>query len=381
MQVTVAGGGVAGSVCAIALRSIGAEVTIYEAYPDPAGIIGSFVSIASNGLRALDAAGCLDAVRCAGTSVPTQRLWSSNGRLIAESPRGRLTDDPMHSVTLRRADLVSALREKATQAGARVVTGEKVVGATETGDRVQVSFDSGNTVDSDLLVGADGIWSTVRTVLDADAPRPTYAGIYSMSGLSTAHTDPGVFHLTFGRAGAFLQVAGPDGTTWWSAQVAEPTQPDLTAVSLPTLLDHYRHEEQVIAVLRQATTTQRPALDHVLTPVPTWRSDRTVIVGDAAHPVGAGQGASMAIEDAIILAQQLVSAPVPEALAAYENARRARTSKMMKAGQENRAMKKAPGPVRRRVTETVMSIGLKHFYDKAMGWLYTYDVGELPVRA
>jgi 2-polyprenyl-6-methoxyphenol hydroxylase-like FAD-dependent oxidoreductase len=369
-------------VCAIALRRIGADVTIHEAYPDPAGAIGSFLSIASNGLRALDAIGCLDAVRDAGTPVPTQRMLASSGRLLAETPRGRLSDDPTHSVTLRRADLVTVLREAATQAGARIVTGERVVAATETGDHVRVSFDSGNTVDSDLLVGADGIWSTVRTILDADAPRPTYAGIYSVSGLSTTRTEPGVFHMTFGRAGAFIHVAGPDGTTWWSAQVAEPTDPDLATVTLPTLLDHYRHEDQVVAVLQQATTMQRPTLDHVLTPVPTWRRDRTVIIGDAAHPVGAGQGASMAIEDAIVLAQHLaLGNGVPAALAAYEDARRARTTRMLKAGQDNRARKKAPGPVRRRVNETVMSFGLKHFYDKAMGWLYTYDVGELPVRA
>ena len=382
MQVTVAGGGVAGSVCAIALRRIGADVTLYEAYPDPAGAIGSFLSIASNGLRALDAVGCLDAVRCVGTPVPTQRMWSSGGRLLGETPRGRLSDDPTHSITLRRADLVTVLRDAATRAGARIVTGERVVAATEVGDRVQVGFDSGNTVDSDLLIGADGIWSTVRTILDADAPRPAYAGMYSVSGLSAARTEPGVFHMTFGRTGAFIHVAGPDGTTWWSAQVTEPTKPDLAAVNLPMLLNRYHHEEHVVAVLRQATTMQRPTLDHTLDPVPTWRGERTVIVGDAAHPVGAGQGASMAIEDAIVLAQRLtLGHTVPDALAVYEDARRPRTTRMLKAGQDNRARKKTPGPVRRRVTESVMSFGLKHFYEKAMGWLYTYDVGELPVHA
>jgi 2-polyprenyl-6-methoxyphenol hydroxylase-like FAD-dependent oxidoreductase len=381
MQVTVIGGGVAGSVCAIALRRIGADVTIYEAYPDPAGAIGSFLSIASNGLRALDAVGCLDAVRDAGTPVPTQRMWSGGGRLLGETPRGRLAADPTHSVTLRRADLVTVLRDAAARAGARIVTGEKVVAATDAGDHVHASFDSGNTVDSDLLIGADGIWSTVRTILDANAPRPAYAGMYSVSGLSTTRTEPGVFIMIVGRAGAFIHVAGPDGTTWWSAQVAEPSAPDLAAVNLPMLLDRYRHEEQVVAVLRQATTMHQPTLDHVLDPVPTWRSDRTVIVGDAAHPVGAGQGASMAIEDAIVLAQRLtLGNGMPAALAAYEDARRARTTRMLKAGQDNRARKKVPGPVRRRVNETVMSFGLEHFYEKAMGWLYTYDVGELPVR-
>jgi len=82
-----------------------------------------------------------------------------------------------------------------------------------------------------------------------------------------------------------------------------------------------------------------------------------------------------------VLAQRLAIEPVPVALAAYEDARRPRITKMLKAGQDNRARKKTTGPTRRRVTEAVMTFGLKHFYEKATGWLYTHDVGELPVRA
>jgi 2-polyprenyl-6-methoxyphenol hydroxylase-like FAD-dependent oxidoreductase len=147
------------------------------------------------------------------------------------------------------------------------------------------------------------------------------------------------------------------------------------------LRDRYRDEEQALAVLDGVIELQRPTRDHVLAPVPRWRGDRIVLVGDAAHPVGAGQGASMAIEDAIVLTQRLAAEPVHSALAAFEQARRPRINKMLKAGQDNRARKKAAGPVRRRVTDAVMSFGLKHFYGKATSWLYTYDVGELPVRA
>jgi salicylate hydroxylase len=174
MQVTVAGGGVAGSVCAIALRRIGADVTIYEAHPDPAG---AFLSLAT-----ID---CLEPVQAYGIPMPIQRIWSSGGRLLGENPRGRRSTDPMHSITLQRADLVRVLREAAVQAGAHVITGERIVDATETGDRVRSTLENGNTVDSDLLVGADGIWSTLRTVLDADAPHPEYAGIYSVFGTSS----------------------------------------------------------------------------------------------------------------------------------------------------------------------------------------------------
>lgn len=381
MQVTVAGGGVAGSVCAIALCRIGADVTIYEAYPDPADTIGAFLSLATNGLRALDAIDSLEPVQAYGTPMPIQRIWSSGGRLLGENPRGRRSTDLIHSITLRRADLVRVLREAAVEAGARVVTGERIVDATETGDRVRGTLANGNTVDSDLLVGADGIWSTLRTVLDADAPTPDYAGIYSVFGTSATPTPPGVFNMTMGHGGAFFRLAGNDGTTWWAAQVVEPVAPDPASVDVALLRDRYRAEEQALAVLDNVIELQRPTRDHVLAPVPRWRGDRIVLVGDAAHPVGAGQGASMAIEDAIVLAQRLAGEPVPSALAAFEQARRPRINKMLKAGQGNRARKKAAGPVRRRVTDAVMSFGLKHFYDKATSWLYTYDVGELPVRA
>lgn len=381
MQVTVAGGGVAGSVCAIALRRIGADVTIYEAYPDPASTVGGFLSLATNGMRALDAIDCLDAVQAYSVPMPLQRIWSSGGRLLGENPRGRRSTDLISSVTLQRADLVHALRETAVRAGARVVTGERIVDATESGDRVHTRLENGNTVDSDLLIGADGIWSTLRTVLDANAPSPEYAGFYTVFGTSTTPTPPGVFNMIMGRGGAFLSLAGDDGTTWWSAQVVEPTTPDPASVDVALLRGRYHHEEQVLAILDNVAEFQRPTRDHVLAPVPTWRGDRIVLVGDAAHPVGAGQGASMAAEDAVVLAQQLVDAPVPAALAAFEQARRPRITKMLKAGQDNRARKKAAGPLRRNLTDTVMSFGLKHFYEKATGWLYTYDVGELPVRA
>jgi 2-polyprenyl-6-methoxyphenol hydroxylase-like FAD-dependent oxidoreductase len=76
-----------------------------------------------------------------------------------------------------------------------------------------------------------------------------------------------------------------------------------------------------------------------------------------------------------------VDLPASAAPAAFEQARRPRVDRMLKAGQDNRARKKAAGPLRRTLTDAVMSFGLKHFYDKATGWLYTYDVGELPGRA
>src|SRR5580698_271277 len=148
MRITVVGGGVAGSASAIALARIGADVTVYETYPDPAGPTGSFVSLAVNGLRALDALGCLEAVQQAGFPVARQLMWSGRGRLLGDTARGRRPEDTLQSVTLMRADLVTALRAEALRAGARIVTGERLSGPADP-----------RAADADLAVGADGIWS------------------------------------------------------------------------------------------------------------------------------------------------------------------------------------------------------------------------------
>ena len=84
MRAVVIGGGVAGSASAIALARIGVDVTVYEAYEDPSGPVGSYVSLAVNGLRALDALGCLAQIQLAGFPVARQRMWSGSGKLLGD---------------------------------------------------------------------------------------------------------------------------------------------------------------------------------------------------------------------------------------------------------------------------------------------------------
>lgn len=382
MTAIVIGGGVAGAAVAIALRRIGVEVMVYEAYAEPAGHVGSFLSLASNGLRVLRSLGVLEQVRRAGIDVPGQRMWSSSGKLLGDVPRGRLSGDELHSVTLMRGALVSTLRTEALAAGARIVTGERLVDAVTTGAGVRAVFASGRTAEAPLLIGADGIRSATRSLLDPHAPTPEYAGLYSISGIAEGiGTDPGVFNLTFTRQGAFIHLAAPGGKVWWSAQVACPVQPDLALTDaqwLQRLGDLHRHEQLPTAILEATTELHRPTLMHKLDAVPVRHNDRIALVGDAGHPVGAGQGASMALEDALVLAQSLAAEPsVAAALSAYEAARSTRIAKMVKAASDNRDAKTA-GPIARRIRDLVMPPAVRLFYEKATAWLYTHDCGELP---
>ncbi|MET0864327.1 MAG: FAD-dependent monooxygenase [Nakamurella sp.] len=391
MRAVVVGAGVAGAAAAIALRRIGWQVTVYEAYQDPAGPYGSFVSLAVNGLRGLAALGCLPAVQQAGFPVDRQRMWSAGGRLLGDVPRGRRADDPLTSVTLNRSDLVSTLRQAALASGAEIVTGHRVAAADLA------------AADADLLVGADGIWSAARPWIDPAAPKPRYAGLYTASGVSDlgsaigdAGFEPGTFNMTFGRQGAFIHLPAPDGTVWWSAQVSAAVAPQPAEITLHVLQALVGADELPGRILRMARAGISTTLIHVLDPVPVQAGRRTVLIGDAAHPVGAGQGAAMAIEDAVILARQLgglldsdvshsdnsvgattAGARVDQAITAFVGLRGDRLGKLAKSAARNRDAKTA-GPLAARLRDVVMPVTFNRFYEKATGWLYDFDPGMLP---
>ena len=362
MKAVVTGGGVAGSACAIALARIGADVTVYEAHEDPAGPVGSYVSLAVNGLRVLGAFGCLAAVQQAGFPVARQRMWSGSGKLLGDVARNRRPDDDLLSVTLLRADLVSVLRAKALRSGARIVTGQHV---------------DPRDVAADLVIGADGIWSATRRVLDPAAPQPVYSGLCMISGASgtvPAGLPADGFNWIFARKGVFIYLPAPDGTVWWTAQIASAEPPrDPHAIGLPELLELFRTEPQALAVLRAATSVRSANLGHILKPVRIRHDDRTVLVGDAAHPVGAGQGASIAMEDALVLARHLDANPaVPGALAAFDRERQPRAGKLAKMDSRNRDAK-VSGPVAARMREVIMPHVFGRVFEKATGWLYDFD--------
>jgi salicylate hydroxylase len=180
----------------------------------------------------------------------------------------------------------------------------------------------------------------------------------------------------------FIFLPAPDGTVWWTAQVAASRPPrDPAAIGVAELTELFGTEAQATAVLGNATAVQAANLGHVLKPVIRRHGGRTVLLGDAAHPVGAGQGASIAMEDAVVLARHLVGTEadaIPQALAAFDHERQPRAGKLAKMETSNRDAKTA-GPFAARMREMVMPLMFNRFYEKATGWLYDFDPGTLPV--
>lgn len=189
------------------------------------------------------------------------------------------------------------------------------------------------------------------------------------------------FNWIFARHGVFIFLPVPDGTVWWTAQVAAPEPPpDPSAIGLAELTRLFGTEPQATAVLRAATAVRAANLGHVLKPVTRRHRDRIVLIGDAAHPVGAGQGASIALEDAIILARHLAAVTpdaTPRALAAFDRERQPRAGELAKMETSNRDAKTA-GPTGARIREMIMPHVFGRFYEKATRWLYDFDPGTLP---
>jgi FAD-dependent urate hydroxylase len=390
-KAVVVGGGVAGPVAAMALQRVGYEATVYEAHPGPADDVGAFLTLQVNGVAALRALGAADAVRGIGFPTTSMRFRSGTGKLLGEVGTGEPLADGTEGVTVRRGELYRALCDEALRRGVRVEYGKRLVGASSTPTGVRAEFADGGVAEGDLLVGADGIRSRVREVIDPDAATARYVPVLNTGGYAPPQpTDaqPGQFEMVFGKRSFFLYAVAPDGTVWWGANPPRPDEPapgELAAVRpqewRAQLLELFARDRGPMTAIIESTPDEHFALAWPTYDMPTvrrWHRDRMVIIGDAAHATSpsSGQGASMAIEDAVELARCLRDLPVDAAFGAFEGMRRERVERVVAQGART-SDQKAAGPVARVLRDAFLPIFLKRAAGKGNGsvaWLHQYSI-------
>jgi FAD-dependent urate hydroxylase len=381
----VIGGGIAGPATAMALQKAGIEPVVYEAHATAADGIGAFLTVASNGIDALRVLGADRAVLGVGFPTPAITLRSHTGRRLGMTRTGRAADDGTVSHTMRRADLYRALHEEAEARGIAIRRRKRLVDAVDTGDGVRAMFADGSEAQADVLVGADGVRSTVRRIIDPTAPPPRYGGLIDTGGYATGvpvRPDLGSYEMIFGRRAFFGYAAAPGGEVWWFANVprgAEPTRAELASETRPErLLDLFADDAGPATDLIAATPVLLAAgPTHTMPRLPAWHRGRMVVVGDAAHAPSptSGQGASLSIEDALVLATCLRDGPdVRAALAAFQAARRPRVERIIKwAARINSS--KAAGPVGRVLRDAMMPAVLRLTADtKALRETFDFHV-------
>lgn len=335
-RILVIGGGIAGTASALALHQAGFDVVVHEAHPDTAEDIGAFLTLASNGMRALAQLGASAAVTSIGFPLRSLRLLDDRGGEVAHAPMGEADDALLRYRCLRRGELNAALQAEAVRRGIRIVHGARLVSFEDGPHQVSARFADGSVATGDLLIGADGVRSTLRRSI-APGVDPVPAGqrvFYGYTRSAPVTEETGHITMVRGSNASFGYAVSPDRETYWFARVATEALPAEEPAGPAPL----RRREQLVALLRADAT---PAADIVaastdgimatnateIPPGTPWHSGRTLIIGDAAHAASpaTGQGASMALEDAVILAKSLRDTPDAErAFALYEACRRPR---------------------------------------------------------
>lgn len=367
----IIGAGIAGPVTAMALAKAGIEATVYEAHPETAQGIGTFLTIASNGLDALRAIGAEDTAQKIGFPTPSIVLRGPTGKSLGATLTGPTIPGVIISHTTKRADLYQALYDEAVRRGIVFEHGKRLTAAQQSGDGVHVKFSDGSDASADVLIGADGIHSATRMIIDPNAPAPTYTGLINLGGYASGvETDnkPGSYTMIFGRQAFFGYVLAPSGEVWWFANLPrddEPARGETEAIAPAqwqrTLAELYAGDAGPAVRIVEATdpgNIMRATPIHYIRHLPTWHNGRMIVVGDAAHAPTptSGQGASLSIEDGVMLAQCLRDLPDPQqAFARFEALRRPRVEGIVKQAARLNSSK-VPGPFIRALLPIFMKI-------------------------
>ncbi|GFH34806.1 FAD-dependent monooxygenase [Streptomyces pacificus] len=336
----VIGAGIGGLAAAATLRRAGVEVQVFERAPElrPGTTAVSLMCNAVLALRTLDI-DIAPGLAKRGQVFEELRFLTRSGRPIRALPFGEVSDRlGASNYAVHRADLQQTLLDALGDEGV-IEFGATAAGFANGEDGVEVTFEDGRTASGDLLIGADGFNSAIRRqVAHADGPRPgNYACWLATVPFAHPRMSRGYAAHYWGRGQRFgLADIGGGRAYWWATKNVPPGASGHLRRGKAGLeglfagwADEVREairttpEESIVRI----TAQDRPFLRR-------WGTGRMTLLGDAAHPmlVSLGQGAALAIEDAVVLAQHLRATADPvAALRGYEDERRPRTEGLVAA--------------------------------------------------
>jgi salicylate hydroxylase len=341
-KVLIAGGGIGGLALAVGLRERGIDAEVFERARSY-GNVGSGIELTPNGVKSVDkiSPDLGRAIRATGWSSDLHAepvpIMSWDGKLLKRRDLAGFSQKwAAPAVGILRSELHRLLYEALSRPGPGSVTIHhmaRVAGGEPARDGVTVRLADGRAVTGDVLVGADGVRSVVRTLVSPDA-HARYLGFTSVRGISkrpAVHSDG---FILVGPKGHFwceavnqeqmcwtATVHCPEGT--WPAKPAGAARTDLLNLwggwtpPMPEIVESCDLGDLIVTDV------------HDCSPLRHMYSGRVVLLGDAAHPIGPvlGQGANMAMEDAACLSGLLASGgDVPSMLRGYDRARLKRTN-------------------------------------------------------
>ncbi|MCA0043612.1 FAD-dependent monooxygenase [Celeribacter litoreus] len=378
-DIGILGAGVAGLAVARALALRGAKVTVYEQAPEIREV-GAGLQISPNGVRVLAGLG-LDPVSRAVRSKGVRLMDGYMGRevLYLDLAAYRPNDD---FLLMHRADLIDLLHQGARDVDVDIRLHHKVEDIDGDEDGVTLNFEGGATARHGIVLGADGLHSKLRPMLNGPA-KPFFTGQTAWRATVPAlggEPEVAMVHMAAGRhvvsyplrGGEIINiVAVEERSDWIEEGWFHEGDPEELRRNFSNFCPG------ITALLGRVEQVSRWGLFRHPVAV-RWHSDRTALLGDAAHPTlpFLAQGAVMALEDAWVLADCLGKLPLDQALPAYQMCRRPRVTRVIEAANANARNYHLSGP-KRFLGHTALRLAGQLAPKQAVekfAWLYDYDV-------
>jgi len=386
----IIGAGIAGPVAAILLKRAGFEAAVYEAWPYSTGI-GGGLQIAPNGMHALAEIGVADELASRGAVSESFDFYSEKGARLGSINRDMQARFGQPAVNLKRAVLNEALVDKAWSSCVEMHFEKRLARIEDRPEQpIVVTFTDGSTAEGDFLIGADGVHSAVRKHVIPEGPKPFDTGLLSFGGfvprslLEDAGIGPHI-EATFGRRSGFFGFGfcSPDaaqGAMWWSTQPTNGVDAaTFRAMSDQQLKQHLRDfhagwRDPIPGIIDAAESIMATDILDVAT-LPTWSRGRTLLIGDAAHATSphAGQGASLALEDAVRLSRLIGDGrELASTFACFEAERRPRAERIVararRNGNQKRELSRTGAWVRDQMLRVLLLLNAG-----SQDWMYAYN--------
>lgn len=312
-NILIIGGGIGGLTSAIALGRNGHNVTVIERDPNWT-VYGVGIIQQSNVLRAMQQLGLLDAFMNSSVGFDFVAVHAPDGTQVARVPSPRLVDGYPANVGIGRRNLHKLLADSARAAGADIRLGRTVQSLDDDGHSVQVQFSDATTQCFDIIIGADGVHSQTRSLLFPDVQGPEFTGQSVWRYNLPRPADLDALHVYNGPVGAGLVPISAELMYMYltTPEPGNPRYPDAGLAAAMRTKVPGPLSDLADLITEDGGVVYRPL--EVMMLRGDWHKGRVVLLGDAAHATTPhlGQGAGMAIEDAIVLAEEITRAATPQ---------------------------------------------------------------------
>ena len=381
----IVGCGVAGPSLAIMLKRIGIDSEIYESEKNTSDF--GILSFTPNAVRSVKTLGIHDMLQA--DPSPNVYFYKHNGGkikmpdMITELKKAKVDNGMM----LRRSHVIQTLSQKAIQDGIPIHFEKKLVDISEEDNHVVAIFSDGTQAKGDFLIGCDGPFSKTRKITMPKVASPAYTGRIwigvDADTLVQHNRTPNAFHMTFGKKVYSGTLVFSDKKTVWWTNVPCPTDKlqkfkDLSSEDLTQrLLELHKDDHKLISEFIKSTKNKHIRIPlYVIPHLDTWHKSRICLIGDAAHATSPfiGQGAAMAMEDAIILAKCLRDiSDLNNAFEKFEKLRKERVEKIVKTSEQSGKFMTATNPIGKLFRSILLPYLIKS-YAKRMDWIFSYKI-------